>query len=336
MAAIAITGAYRVGGTVNLNNPTGLGDLLSLRVLALLVGPRLRPRRLSGAARQSRPSGVAYSHIHYDLGREFSALDADGTADIVSVFASYPLVRSRDTNLYALAGADAKWFEDRIGLASTVTERRAKVLSLGLSGDHRDYLLGGGWNCLFGRDRRSAISTSAAPLDRAIDRPHRAQRRAASASSSRASPVCRRLTGPLSLYASLRGQLAFDNLDSSEKMELGGAYGVRAYPEGEAYGDQGYVATAEARLMLPHVIRLAGQVPAVRLRRCRRGRLRQEPVVRGLQPRASQRLRRRPQLGRARQFPAQGDLCPQAGRPGGRPPQPDRDGRFWFQIAKTF
>ena len=28
-------------------------------------------------------------------------------------------------------------------------------------------------------------------------------------------------------------------------MSLGGAYGVRAYPQGEGLGDQGYVATAE-------------------------------------------------------------------------------------------
>ena len=59
------------------------------------------------------------------------------------------------------------------------------------------------------------------------------------------------MAGPLSLYGSVRGQIAFDNLDISEKMELGGAYAVRAYPEGEAYGDRGYVATAEARLLLP-------------------------------------------------------------------------------------
>jgi hemolysin activation/secretion protein len=37
----------------------------------------------------------------------------------------------------------------------------------------------------------------------------------------------------------------------SEKMELGGMYGVRAYPEGEAYADQGYVASLEARYQLP-------------------------------------------------------------------------------------
>jgi len=58
------------------------------------------------------------------------------------------------------------------------------------------------------------------------------------------------LAGPLSLYGEARGQLASKNLDSSEKMELGGAYGVRAYPEGEAYGDQGYILTLEARLRL--------------------------------------------------------------------------------------
>jgi len=33
-------------------------------------------------------------------------------------------------------------------------------------------------------------------------------------------------------------------------MQLGGAYAVRAYPEGEAYGDEGFVATIEARIAL--------------------------------------------------------------------------------------
>ena len=42
-------------------------------------------------------------------------------------------------------------------------------------------------------------------------------------------------------------QKAGKNLDSSEKFFLGGAYGVRAYPTGEAAGDSGYLATAELR-----------------------------------------------------------------------------------------
>ena len=51
----------------------------------------------------------------------------------------------------------------------------------------------------------------------------------------------------LSVYLSLSAQRAGKNLDSSEKFVLGGVNGVRAYPQGEASGDSGYVATVEAR-----------------------------------------------------------------------------------------
>jgi hemolysin activation/secretion protein len=37
----------------------------------------------------------------------------------------------------------------------------------------------------------------------------------------------------------LSGQWAGNNLNSSEKYSLGGVYGVRAYPQGEASGDMG-------------------------------------------------------------------------------------------------
>lgn len=60
-----------------------------------------------------------------------------------------------------------------------------------------------------------------------------------------------RVTNTVSLYAGFNGQLASKNLDNSEKMGLGGMNAVRAYPEGEAYGDQGYVLTVEVRKDLP-------------------------------------------------------------------------------------
>ncbi len=59
------------------------------------------------------------------------------------------------------------------------------------------------------------------------------------------------MAGPFSIYGLIRGQFASKNLDISEKMELGGAYAVRSFAEGEFFGDDGYVATLEARLMLP-------------------------------------------------------------------------------------
>ena len=51
----------------------------------------------------------------------------------------------------------------------------------------------------------------------------------------------------VSLVASVNGQLASKNLDTSEKLFAGGVGGVRAYPTSEGSGDAGYVATLETR-----------------------------------------------------------------------------------------
>jgi hemolysin activation/secretion protein len=45
----------------------------------------------------------------------------------------------------------------------------------------------------------------------------------------------------------LSGQLASKNLNSSEKFSLGGVNGVRAYPQGEASGDQAWMTNLEIR-----------------------------------------------------------------------------------------
>jgi hemolysin activation/secretion protein len=241
------TGTYRAGGTINFNNPGGIGDLLSLRVLASEGGLAY------GRASYQAPIGdvtigVAYTHLQYELGREFRVLDGEGTADILSISGSTHLIRSRSANLYALAGFDAKSLEDEIGLVSTKSDKRLGVANLGLAGDWRDGLGGGGYNAF-------SVGVAIGELD--IRSPAERQADALTARSDggfgkvQASfSRLQSLGGPLSIYGSVRGQVAFDNLDSSEKIQLGGAYGVRAYPEGEAYGDHGYVATIEARLLL--------------------------------------------------------------------------------------
>lgn len=241
------TGAYRFGGSVNFANPTGMGDLISLRLLASTEGLAYG-RAAWQAPLGDATVGVAYTHMQYSLGREFSALDARGTADIFSVFASYPLIRSRAANLYALASYDAKFLNDEIGLVSQASEKEIQAVTLGLRGDSRDGFGGGGWNA-------GSLSWTSGELDI-----HSPLERSADALSARSQGGFNKLqyavsrlqtvSGPLSVYGAVRGQVATDNLDSSEKMELGGAYAVRAYPEGEAYGDEGFVATVEARLML--------------------------------------------------------------------------------------
>lgn len=242
------TGAYRAGGTVNFNNPTGHGDVASIRLLAstagLLYGRAAYQTQLGLAT-----VGVAYAHIRYELGREFKGLDASGTADIASLYGSYPLIRSRNNNLYMVVAADAKWFKDKQGLTSSVTNRTTRTLGAGFNGDFHDGFGGGGWSS-YALGATIGDLDIRSPADRAADAAT-ARSNGHYAKLQLSASRLQTVSGPLSLYAAVRGQIASKNLDSSEKIELGGAYGVRAYPEGEAYGDEGYVASIEARLLLP-------------------------------------------------------------------------------------
>lgn len=55
------------------------------------------------------------------------------------------------------------------------------------------------------------------------------------------------LPSDLSLYGRFSSQFASKNLDSSELFGLGGPSGVRAYPVGEGYGSEGWLAQLELR-----------------------------------------------------------------------------------------
>ena len=242
------TGEYRLGATVNLNNAAGRGDVASLRVLT--SGSGLNYARGSYQMQFGKATaGVAYSWLGYELGKEFSSLRANGTAKIASIYGGYPLIRSRNTNVYALLAFDAKTFQDRVDTTSTVVDKKVQALMATLRGDHRDRLGGGGLTsyALTGTTGNVDIQT---PSVRAFD--------AATAQSNGhygklgfSAMRLQSVTDTVSLYAGVSGQVASKNLDISEKMQLGGINGVRAYPEGEAYADQGYLLTLEARFLVP-------------------------------------------------------------------------------------
>ena len=253
------TGENRIGAAVNINNPFGLGDVLSFR--GLTSGSGLTYGRASYQAQFGRATaGVAYTALEYRLGKEFSSLQAHGTAQIASIFGSYPLIRSRDTNLYALIDFDARTYQDRVDatIPPSVTDKRANVWIGSLYGNHRDGLGAGGVS-------NFALILSAGNLD--IRTPAALVADAATARTNGSyeklgfyAARLQNITDTLSLYGAINGQIASKNLDISEKMGLGGAYAVRAYPVGEAYADEGYILTLEARLRLPKFSdRLPGQ-----------------------------------------------------------------------------
>ena len=256
------TGEYRLGATVNLNNLAGHGDVASLR--AMTSGSGLNYVRASYQMQFGKAkAGVAYSHLEYKLGREFAYTGANGTAEIASIYGSYPLIRLRNNNLYAGLAFDAKTFQDKnpTDLIMPVGDKKSQVLAASLYGDHRDNLGGAGLSAY-------SLTWYAGNLD--LQTPELRSRDLPVQSNGHFNKLgfsamrLQSVTESISLYAAINGQLASKNLDISEKMELGGMYAVRAYPEGEAYADQGYVLTLEARMQLPKFSeRQPGQVQLI-------------------------------------------------------------------------
>lgn len=241
------TGEYRAGATVNINNPTGHGDVLSLR--GLTSGSGLNYGRASYQMQFGKlTAGIAYTALNYKLGKEFADLQAHGTAEVASVYASYPLIRSRNTNLYILGSFDAKTFQDKVDTTGAVTDKEAQVWSMSLYGNRRDGFGGGGMNSY-------SLTSTLGDLD--ILTPAALAADAATARTNGNfgklgffAARLQRITDRVSLYGAINGQWASKNLDISEKMGLGGMYAVRAYPVGEAYADEGYVVNLEARVLL--------------------------------------------------------------------------------------
>ena len=252
------TGEHRIGISLNVNNPTDRADLITFR--GFTSGAGLQYVRAAYQAPVGRGRlGVAYSDLSYALGHTFQALDANGHARIATLFGNYPLVRSRNTNVNVGLALDSKAFQDRADAIPSLTEKRAQVATATLYGDHRDVLGFGGlsmYSLAWSSGRLNLQTPAVRTLDASTASSHGSYNKLAFAVSRSQQTAI----DSISLFASLSGQVASKNLDVSEKMELGGMSGVRAYPEGEAYADQGYLLTLEARKLLPVPFDLNGQL----------------------------------------------------------------------------
>jgi len=239
------TGEYRGGTSLYWNNPLDRGDQMSLRLQA--SNAHLHYERLAyqlPLGERATRVGAAVSNIYYRLSKDFASLEANGTATIASVYVRQPFVRGSATNWYGQLQFDDKTLHDNIG--STATESRHGLLNvvLGTNGDWQDAALGRGSNAW-------AVNLTAGRLQ--LDADSETQDAASARSAGGFFKLgyqmqrLQALSPRFSLALNLSGQMANKNLATAEKFELGGSQGVRAYPEGEASGDEGWLATVEVR-----------------------------------------------------------------------------------------
>jgi hemolysin activation/secretion protein len=247
------TGRVRANATLDAYNPLGAGDKASLTLLTSgtkMTYGRLAYERLAGG--EGTVAGAACSTMRYKLGEELQALDVHGNASACSAWVMHPFVRARTHNLSGRLQLDAYALRDRVGSSQIQQDRDIQTLTASLTGDAQDAWLSAGavnsWSVGLAHGRVDFRNANAELSD------------AATAQSGggftrwtwniNRLQYLPRLSDRLSLWASASGQGASGNLDSSQKMGLGGPYAVRAYDQGALSGDSGAIGSLEMRYLL--------------------------------------------------------------------------------------
>jgi hemolysin activation/secretion protein len=257
-AGSRFTGAARVIASASLNGRLGIGDRADAVLLHSEGSDYVRLAYELPVGSRGWRIGVNASHLDYDIVTDdFAALDAHGSSSSAGMAASYPLHRSRLRNLYLQMDVGQNRFDNK-SAGETATHYGVQSASVGLFGNRFDGWHGGGATTygatlIAGEvDLTGSPNAAADAVTTRTDGGFRTLRLSASRLQA--------LTERVALFASIEGQAASKNLDSSQKLYLGGSQGVRAYPESEAGGSSGLLATLEARAHLAPQFDLAGFV----------------------------------------------------------------------------
>lgn len=249
------TGEARVNGAVSLNSPLGQGDLWVAQASASKGSSFVRLGASMPIGLAGTRIGLSGNALRYHLVGDFEALKARGSSTSWGLDITHPLLRSRDANVLLQGGMEDKHFRNKANGADA-SDYQSQVWTLGVSANEQDEFGGAGTTAGFLGAQFGKLDLDGSPslaFDAAGPRTHGSFRKLRYQLSRQ-----QLVAGDWSAYASLQGQWANRNLDSSEKFYLGGPQGVRAYPVNEGGGAVGHLATAELRLRLGSGWRAAG------------------------------------------------------------------------------
>lgn len=190
-------------------------------------------------------TNLGYAKTQYYLGKEYSYLDSQGEVQILNAGLSYPLIRSQQSNLTIATNYQHKFLTDEQKNVGTINKKSSDVVPIAFNFDERDSFLSGGLT--YGM---ASFTYGILDLGKNLESTDRSTARSDGEFTkfnidvSRIQNVGFKNTN---LFVRIAGQKANNNLDSSEKFGLGGPQGVRAYPVGESYGDEGILSQIEIR-----------------------------------------------------------------------------------------
>lgn len=232
------TGELRTLSEIIYNNPRGIGDQVSADLKISKGNRRLGFQYTTPVSTRGLTTTLAAGALQYDLtGSGFGALDAEGSTYDLSLALNYPLLRSKQFNVFGQVKLENKTFTNKAA-GETVSDYGSQNLSLRLSTNRvfrtRFPLLA---NASLGYisgtlDHGEPDSGEDADLDEKYG------------ISEYQLGLTSRLNSKLSVSLNYSGQTADTTLDSSQNFSLGGPDAVKAFPVSEASGSTGSILTA--------------------------------------------------------------------------------------------
>lgn len=240
------SGRYRTGLQYSLYNVDGRGgkvNLGHLRSNENLRNSYLNYETLVG--RGGTTLGIGYSRMDYNLGGAMRRLGANGQADTFSLYGSTPVYHTSNDKMAVTYGYDKRKLKDDLAMfgADASGRKHSDSVHVGVSGFTRnphtgsvvDYALTMTVGKLSGDSSYSEQLLKMADTDGSFSK--------LEGNATAVIPLGHKTD----VVVKVSGQVAGSNLDGSEEMYLGGANGVRAYPQGEGSGDEGILGSIELR-----------------------------------------------------------------------------------------
>lgn len=237
------TGRERAQALLSLNSPTGLGD--QIQWLGL-TSERMQSNRLSWSwpvGAQGTRAGVSVARAALQLSTQPVPVNLDGRSTSQSLFVNHPWLWTPLRKIQSALSLEKRRLSNALD-GNALNERELEVLNLGLTSESTEsrsatILFSAGISVgqvshRYDWGQSLALSKTAGGFGKASFGFQHTQALAAQGAGAK-----------WRWQVQMTGQLSSKNLDTSEKFQLGGPNGIRAYPVGEAFGDQGYLVNLE-------------------------------------------------------------------------------------------
>ena len=236
------TGEKRTNGTLRVNNPTKIGD----QIIFSKTYSTSKNFDLNGFSynfpigREGLRAGLNINDLNYKIAKELKTDPmSKGDAQTFSVKIDYPLIRSSKRSLFISQNFSKKYYyNETTGVATSdkdIESTSSKVNLLNV-----DNFFNSGYSQFSIEQTFGELDLSGLTSDFNSDQASSGAKTHGNFNKSYFQFLrLQRIVDDLDLQVFAAAQFSNKNLDSSEKFTLGGISGIRAYPSGEASGDEG-------------------------------------------------------------------------------------------------